>query len=463
MSSIFPVCVSSELDLFKRPPIQTSVISSKWVEYKNKTDYMKGASPIQIDVPAVEGEYIDMSNVFIQASMSIVLKSNQMRITEADEIAPINYLLNTVFKTVDIYLNNTKVSMSEEYPYKSVIQAILNYGTEAKNTHLDASLWYKDSGQMDSQEFSVKKENGAQTSGDKKDPPKLTKRSVPESTTNQGLISRRDQFLGKSCEMFGRLHADIFNIDRFLIDGVNLSLIFTKKDDKFCLIGKKHAEYSINIDDISLYVRRCVISPDILVAHSLALERANAFYPISRVDVKASIITQGVDSHIFENLVTGPLPKRIILGMVASRAFNGVEGTNPFNFQHFNLSDLSVTLNGLNIPYPDFKFDYRDDSISPKYLRSYYNLFTSNDFAYRNGNDLTPVDFKNGYHLLSLDLSQDGCLNSDHYNPDKSGNLRLVFKFASPTPNPIYVIQYLEYESFFEITKLRQVEYKYTV
>ncbi len=73
--------------------------------------------------------------------------------------------------------------------------------------------------------------------------------------------------------MFGRLHVDIFNIDRFLLDGgVNLSLILTKKDDKFCLKGKNFFDYEIKIEDIGLYVRRCVISNDVLVAHSLALK-----------------------------------------------------------------------------------------------------------------------------------------------------------------------------------------------
>ena len=62
-----------------------------------------------------------------------------------------------------------------------------------------------------------------------KDERMLTKRSVldplpDEKIYNHGLILRRSMFAGKTCEMYGRLHADIFNIDKLLLDEVNLDL-----------------------------------------------------------------------------------------------------------------------------------------------------------------------------------------------------------------------------------------------
>ena len=106
-------------------------------------------------------------------------------------------------------------------------------------------------------------------------------------------------------------------------------------------------------------MRKVKISDEVLVAHALALERANAFYPLSRVDVQGRTINVGVTSEQFENVIKGTLPKRIIIGMVESDAYNGSLNKNPFNFQNFNIESLTVSINGDTIPYNTFYFDYK--------------------------------------------------------------------------------------------------------
>ena len=117
-----PICASSELDIFAKPPVQTSILSSKWVDYIPSVNYEKGKSPITIEIPATKGEYVDLSNIFIYLEVSIINTNNQF-INNNDEIGPINYLLNTLFKKCEIFLNNKKVSMDLEYPYRSYLEA----------------------------------------------------------------------------------------------------------------------------------------------------------------------------------------------------------------------------------------------------------------------------------------------------------------------------------------------------
>ena len=47
-----------------------------------------------------------------------------------------------------------------------------------------------------------------------------------------------------------------------------------------------------------------------------------------------------------EKLFSGQLPTRVVVGLVKNDAFNGHVGRNPFNFQHFNLSEISLYLDG---------------------------------------------------------------------------------------------------------------------
>ena len=47
-----------------------------------------------------------------------------------------------------------------------------------------------------------------------------------------------------------------------------------------------------------------------------------------------------------EKLFSGQLPTRVVIGLVTNRAFNGHAGSNPFNVQHFNLSEIALYLDG---------------------------------------------------------------------------------------------------------------------
>ena len=75
----------------------------------------------------------------------------------------------------------------------------------------------------------------------------------------------------------------------------------------------------------------------------MALERTTAFYPVCRVEVQARTIGGGVMTDKFENMIKGPLPKRIVLGMVESAAYNGQLNKNPFNFQSFRVKEIPLT------------------------------------------------------------------------------------------------------------------------
>ena len=472
------VCASSELDIFVRPPVQTSILSSRWVEYTPIVNYDRGTTPILIEVTGTKGEYIDLSNVYFYTRASIRNDKNEL-ITPDSEIGPINYIQNTMFKQLDVSLNKKLVSMPCDYAYRSYIEGLMNYGRESKNTHLETSVWIKDNPLcMDSVAFTKKQpppsgqqpvpqqtpvaQQTATTSSSSTDTKMISKRSVldplpDEKTYNDGLMLRRSLFAGRTCEMYGRLHADIFNIDKLLLDEVNLEIKLYKNNDNFCLLGTPG--FKLQIDEFVLNVRKVRISDQVLVAHAMALERTTAFYPVSRVEVHGRTINKGVISDKFENLIKGPLPKKIVLGMIESSAYNGLLDKNPFNFQSFGVKEIAVSIDGEQAPYQPFQFS--SDPTDRRYVRGYYSLFSSSVSSLHNGNDISLWDYPTGYHLIALDLAQDGCVNTDHFNPEKTGNLRIKLTFDQALNNSITVILYYEYESHFEITKLKNVVYQY--
>ena len=56
-----------------------------------------------------------------------------------------NLFLHSLFSQVDISLNEQLISASTNtYPYRAMIEALLNYGEEAKTSKLSTAMFYKD-------------------------------------------------------------------------------------------------------------------------------------------------------------------------------------------------------------------------------------------------------------------------------------------------------------------------------
>jgi len=85
----------------------------------------------------------------------------------------------------------------------------------------------------------------------------------------------------------------------------------------------------IRILDASLLVRRAKISPGVLLTHIRMLSKTTAKYPLTKIKVKTFTINAGVVGESIDNAILGQLPKRIIVGFVDHKAFNGDRKLNP--------------------------------------------------------------------------------------------------------------------------------------
>ena len=97
----------------------------------------------------------------------------------------------------------------------------------------------------------------------------------------------------------------------------------------------------------SLFVRKVKLSSSVFLSHAKNLETATAKYPIKRVMCKSFQIPENCLDCSHEKLFAGQLPTHIVIGLVDNRAFNGSRDRNLFNFRHYNVSEISLYLDGL--------------------------------------------------------------------------------------------------------------------
>ena len=108
----------------------------------------------------------------------------------------------------------------------------------------------------------------------------------------------------------------------------------------------ENANYKVKIMHASLFVRKVKLLPSVFIAHAKALESGTTKYPIRRVVCKSFTIPERYGDVNHGKLFSGQLPTRIVIGLVDNRTFNGDRERNPFNFQHFGLSEIGYYLDG---------------------------------------------------------------------------------------------------------------------
>ena len=419
--------VHTGLDLFSVPPTQTAVRDGQWVEYHPLATLAPNA-PIEFIVSGATADYIDMNNSYLHVKAKVTKNDGSAPLAAEVGFAPVNYWMHSLFSQVDVLLNDTLVTPSENtYPYRAYIESTLNYGREAKETHLTSALYYQDTAaQLDSR----------------------------DETLNAGFKKRHDHaHLGRVVDMEGRLHCDIFHQNRLLMNGVDVKIRLIPSKSSFNLIGPDDTYRSI-ITHASFFARKIRLNPAVALAQAKALEIAPAKYPVKRVVVKTFTVPRGNASVVQDNLFLSQTPNRLVIGLVASDAFNGSIITNPFNFATHDVSFLSLYLDGKQVPSKPLQPNFAEG----QFIRAYYNSMVASGLANRDaGSNISRDDFAGGFALYSLDLTPSLLDDNELFELVKSGALRLEIKFSRAQNASLTVVVWAEMDNMIEIDRSRQV------
>jgi hypothetical protein len=129
------------------------------------------------------------------------------------------------------------------------------------------------------------------------------------ATANKGWARRWTlQKQSSVTEMIGRLHADICNVQTFIVPGVTVNVRLTKGRREFYLMAKDaDSKVTFKILDAPLFVRHIAANDSILYAHNKILEEgALSKYHMTRVEVKTFTFAAGLQSLSIDNAVLGP-------------------------------------------------------------------------------------------------------------------------------------------------------------
>ena len=436
-------CAKSELELFSLPPTQTIINESNYVKYYPITALERGG-PIEFKIITSDRDYIDPSHILLCTRNSIQNADGsafarpteaQPQIPNASRVFPINYFHATQFKQVEIYLNGKLVTSSNNlYAYKAYLEMLLCYDKQTKTEQLEMGCFYKQDENLDEH---------IQVAG---------------NNASNSVHKRWDlSSYGKTFETVGRIHTELCNQGKLIPGNNEIRIRFHRNDVNFSLMGsQENHKYAINIDTAFLFVRHVVVSDSVREAHQLALERKHLKYPVRKIEM--NFFTKGASRNDISetNLVTGVLPRKVIIGLVSSLAFSGSLHENPFNFQPFAIRNIILRKNGQSVPFEQIDVNVDDNLV----MQGYMALLQSTGRLFKNSSmDITLENFKNGHTLFGFDIAPDES-SGNNFELQEEGRLSLEIKLARALQNSVTIIVYLEYDAVIEIDKDRNVYYE---
>ena len=366
-------------------------------------------APIEFNIPQAEKLYHDLNDSRLRLRLKITKKDGTNLDALANvKTAPINLLLQTLFKDVIIQLNGKTVTDPNGlHMFRAYMETVINYGHDAQKYRLQTEGWFPDT-----------HTNMDDVAGD----------------NNKGLVERR-KYAADSAEFIleGRLHADIFHMEKLIPPGVNIHIKLIPNDDRFVLMSDDAVALApkVEIKEAMFILQQKQMSEKMEITHQEILTEQNFVYPHNKVQMKHYAIPGGSSTMRIDNVFQGAIPDLVVCAFVADDAFAGSYTKNPFNFQNVKLKRVDMIANATHHPTYGYKPDFTKKFINP----SYYTFIKA--FDMHNGDrciNLTPEQWANGYNMYAFKCTE-GPIGPGTVGPrsrSDTGSVTLEFDFETP-------------------------------
>lgn len=423
--------LSSEFDYFA-PQVIAGDILDEYTVAINPTQAVNGKQPIEFVIPSEPDVYRDLNNTLLEVTCKVTQAAGT-NLADGTAIAPVNLLLHSMFKSVEVYLNNTRVSDSNNYyAERAYIETLLNTPEDVLKTRTVCEGWEKDD---------AANMNGITLAG---------------AGTNSAFVKRNAWIAGsKTMKLVGRLHTDMFHQPLDLPDKVKITIKLDQNQDSKILMAAAASTHKVSILSARLLVRSKKLSPDLSLAHKSLLARRNYRIPYSKVSMKCESLSPGVTEVIRSSFHTGPMPSRVTIFMVKSANLNGAYNLNPFNYENLTATNVSLKVGSTKYPLEDITMDHANGVIYPGYLNTLASLGVDQGAR---SLAITPDDWSRAFNIYSFKLVP-GSVNPNVKHPkhNTACNIELEIKFGTALTDATSILAFIETPALCEIDNLDNI------
>jgi hypothetical protein len=363
--------------------------------------------------PGSDNHYLDLLNTFILVHCKVKLANGNNLAAGGDcTVLPGDNFLHNLFSSVTLKIAGQDVEYEGNYPYRAMLANLLNYGDDAKKTHMLVSDgWFQDSAVCANFAY------------------------MADATV---LARKRIISEGKTLAFYGKLQLSMFAQQRYLPPGMRFSLQLRRSESSFCLSATGNdpaGGAKVDITKCELYVRKVEANPALQKAHTdlMYVENTPIKYPINRIKTQFHVISAGVHSARINIEQNGQRPNKVIVGLVDHRAKSGNYTLNPFKFANYGLTSIELLSDGIPVGKR-----YEPEFAAGVYARPYMHLLLASGKGTSDSScDISYQQCAANRCLYGFDNSGDLCEGGDGFHLVGNGTLSLSLAFAVATPHAL--------------------------
>ena len=265
-------------------------------------------------------------------------------------MGPVNYLAQALWDQLEVCLNDRVVTGGQTgYSYKVLINTLL--GENALNdSELECAMFHKDSAMFMDDVSLI-------------------------AGSNVGFKKRASYMRGsRTVELLSKVDVDVFKVNKYLLNGVTIDLTLTPTSSRFRLLNsnKKGTDYKLEIVDITLILKHVTPTGLILLGHQdvMLKEISRAKYFYTKEELRKFNLARDTSSYYVEDAFNGRVPSKIVIGFVSGESMIGSLLKNPYNFRHYDLNFINMSLSGTPAPGGPLSLDFSSD----KYIQCYSEI-----------------------------------------------------------------------------------------
>jgi len=415
--------------------------------------FTTGINPIDFQIDPQE-DYIDLSRSYFELEWKLQKAAGGDAVA-AENTFLVNNIAHSLFKQISVRLNGTLISpQTDTYHYKAYIETLLNFDRDDGDTILRPQGWFNF---IDVPDTLTATQLNLAHNDFKAMPPERQAlvRELRAQATGTDSQTRIYSFVP---------HIEVFHLSKLLIPNVQIGIqLYFNSPDVWSWQMDGAVTFRIDSRDIKvkLYLCQVRLNPSVYreLMNDMGSGRNVVSYPTVRSEIRTYNITQNELHYEITNPFQNRLPNMLVVGLVASTAFNGAVDKYPFTFQQFNLTSIKQLVRGEAYPYEVLELLHTNGS---RDMRGYRQFLQATGILCKSkGNMVRAKDWGRGKGctLFVFENAANGCLNSPVLNPKLSGELRLVFDFGVDQGTNITAILYAEFENLLEINSNKTVQY----
>ena len=414
------------LDWQSTPTVQRKIVSTQMVQVPCFTSLPNSDKTPMIFKIEPADTLIDLSRCLLHMKIQVTQKDGT-DLPEDRNVSPCNYFAYAVFSSVELFINDQKVTLNQAGLYPWMINTLfyLHYSQSDKES-LKPALYYKDS---------------------------VVGLDIWQATSVNSARTERKTFITKSkkSEYSCRVLTNTMFSQRLLPPQTEVTFQFNRSEPALILHGDKQFEYKINILEASIFVPRIRLSEAALAQQISVLHNHGAIYPALQYDIRTrTIATQNLDWSIFN----GRLPNRLYLWFVSEKAFNNDQQKYIFNLPCPDMNSFQVFLNDMPIP------SNQAISTTETAIRAYEDTLRA--LNYKNLDlGYNPGEYKEGAFVYAIDCTSDNSCGADYCSPSGEGTLRVRINFKNKDDLPLVLFAMGEFSTTMKIDKNKEISWEH--